>query len=90
MSHAKSLLLLAVGAFGYYQFYCFQNTAAFFSQFNNTIIAINTTQALEISALICSATQPLRVFIDTALPWFQYQEYAWLAIGEVFVLAIVR
>ncbi len=84
LQYLTSLYTHTVGGFGFYQFYCFQNTAAFFGQFNTTIDAlnINVTQALDVSAQICSATAPLRVFIDSSLPWFEYQQYAWLTIGE--------
>ncbi len=78
---------LTVASFCYYQFYCFQDTASLFNQFNaatnDTIISfINTTQIQAVADLICTETEVLREFINTQLPWFEYQEYTWLAIGE--------
>ena len=75
-----------VAAFCYYQFYCFQDAASLITDFQNTVNVslveyINTTQFVSLSAQICAATSPLREFIDTQLPWFQYQEWTWLAIG---------
>ena len=72
--------------FSYYQFYCFQDASQIANEFNNlTTLSqfINTTVFFDVTALICSSTDPLRDFIDSLLPWFQYQEYTWLAIGEV-------
>ena len=69
------LLFNAVTVFCYYQFYCFQDTQklTFFTEFVNTE---------GFSAQICAATSPLRELIDSLLPWFRYQEWTWLAIGE--------
>lgn len=81
-----AILSLTVTIFCYYQFYCFQDTANLFAQFdaatNETILSfINSTQVQEIANLICTETEVLREFINTQLPWFEYQEYTWLAIG---------
>lgn len=78
--------LHTVTVFCYYQFYCFQDTANLFSQFdatlNNTILDfLNTSEIQSVTQLICTETSVLRDFIDTQLPWFEYQEYTWLAVG---------
>ena len=79
-------LFPAVTVFCYYQFYCFQDTANLFDQFNaaanETILSfLNTTRIQAVADLICTETNVLREFINTRLPWFQYQEYTWLALG---------
>ena len=75
-----------VAAFSFYQFYCFQDTAALFNRFdpNSTTVLefVNRTDVERISALICSQTAVLREFINTQLPWFQYQEWTWLGVGR--------
>ena len=80
----------SVAVFCYYQFYCFQDTAMLFSQLQTTLSSnvnislaqfVNTTQLEGFSAQICAATSPLRELIDSQLPWFQYQEWTWLAVG---------
>ena len=76
----------AVTVFSYYQFYCFQDASNILQQVENITASsfsdvINTTTLLDISAVICAATDPVREFIDSQLPWFEYQEYTWLAIG---------
>ena len=87
------LCYLAVTGFCYYQFYCFQDFSGLAQQFNdfgaNNSLAdfvINTTAFSDISSVICASTSPLREFIDSQLPWFQYQEYTWLALGEFNIL----
>ena len=82
---ALYLYSLLVAAFCYYQFYCFQNAASLITDFQNNanvgLLEYITTHFVSLSAQICVATSPLREFIDTLLPWFQYQEWTWLAIG---------
>jgi hypothetical protein len=84
-------LFHAVTAFCYYQFYCFQDAQQLFNSLQDAINSnvnvsltefVNTTQLEGFSAQICAATSPLRELIDTQLPWFQYQEWTWLAVGE--------
>ena len=86
-----TLLSHAVTVFCYYQFYCFQDAQQLFNNLQNAINSnvnvsltefINTTQLEGFSAQICAATSPLRELIDSQLPWFQYQEWTWLAAGE--------
>lgn len=85
------LSFLAVTVFCYYQFYCFQDAQQLFNSLQNAINSnvnvsltefVNTTQLEGFSAQICAATSPLRELIDSQLPWFQYQEWTWLAAGE--------
>ena len=47
------------------------------------------TDLQRLSALICAQTSVIREFIDEQLPWFQYQEWTWLAIGIITVIKIV-
>ena len=74
--------------FSYYQFYCFQDTIIIFGRLENVtadttfLDILNTTALISLSAVICAATDPVREFIDAQLPWFEYQEYTWLAIGS--------
>ena len=77
---------LAVAGFSYYQFYCFQNAADIVSDFQSLNITLvnlvaNSTDLVDLSSRICSSTAVVREFIDSQLPWFEYQEYTWLAIG---------
>ena len=75
-----------VAGFSYFQFYCFQDTTALFNQFdpNSTTLFqfINRTDLQSVTARFCSETEVLREFIDSQLPWFQYQEWTWLGIGK--------
>ena len=47
------------------------------------------TDLQRLSALICAQTSVIREFIDEQLPWFQYQEWTWLAIGIITVIKVV-
>ena len=98
--HHLSFSCLAVTVFSYYQFYCFQDASRIASEFNdfangvandlnaNATLSqfINTSVFFDVAAVVCSSTDPLREFIDSLLPWFEYQEYTWLAIGENLVI----
>ena len=86
-------ILHTVAGFSYFQFWCFQDTTALFNQFdpNSTTLSefINVTDLQRLSALICAQTSVIREFIDEQLPWFQYQEWTWLAIGTITVIKVV-
>jgi len=87
------ILVAAIAAFSFYQFYCFQDTAALFNRFdpNSTTVLefVNRTDVERISALICSQTAVLREFINTQLPWFQYQEWTWLGVGILGTIVLL-
>lgn len=90
----RLLPLNAVAVFSYYQYYCFQDTASLFNRFNaatnETILSfINTTDIQAVANLICTETEVLREFINTQLPWFEYQEYTWLAVGELLAVSML-
>ena len=91
--HMYISILHTVAGFSYFQFWCFQDTTALFNQFdpNSTTLSefINVTDLQRLSALICAQTSVIREFIDEQLPWFQYQEWTWLAIGIITVIKIV-
>ena len=86
-------ILHTVAGFSYFQFWCFQDTTALFNQFdpNSTTLSefINVTDLQRLSSLICAQTSVIREFIDEQLPWFQYQEWTWLAIGTITVIKVV-
>ena len=86
------LPLCSVAVFSYYQFYCLQDTASLVSQVLDLNISLvdfvaNSTDIISISNQLCSSTALVRDFIDSQLPWFQYQEYTWLAIGACVLVS---
>jgi len=79
-----------VAAFSFYQFYCFQDTDSLVNQvlsLNVSLVdfVVNGTDLVNLSNQLCTSTSVVRDFIDSQLPWFQYQEYTWLAIGMWFL-----
>ncbi len=77
-----------MAGFSYYQFYCLQNTASLANTVLNLNISLvdfvaNSTDIINLSNQLCTSTAVIRDFIDSQLPWFQYQEYTWLAIGKL-------
>ena len=50
------------------------------SSFSELVAVFNGS--LTLSNQICVSTAPLRAFIATLAPWYLYQKYTWLAIGE--------